>query len=92
MPKQPVRVTIFHQSYSLLAEDDPREVLELAQQLDELMVSIAERSASSDSTGVAVLACFHLADKLRAAEKRLKSYEAESARMSELLKETIETT
>jgi len=90
MPKQPVRVQIFHQSYSLLADDDPREVLELARQLDELMVSIAERSASSDATGVAVLACFHLADKLRAAEKRLKSYEAESARMSELLKETLE--
>jgi cell division protein ZapA (FtsZ GTPase activity inhibitor) len=90
MSRQPVRVQVFHQSYSLLAEDDPREVQELAQQLDELMVSIAERSASSDPTRVAVLAGFHLADKLRAAEKRLKSYEAESARMSELLNETLD--
>ncbi|HWE49858.1 MAG TPA: cell division protein ZapA [Bryobacteraceae bacterium] len=90
MPKQPVRVQIFHQNYSLLADDDPREVQALAQQVDELMVSIAERAASSDSTRVAVLACFHLADKLKAAEKRLKSYEAESARMSELLNETLD--
>lgn len=90
MSRQPVRVQIFHQSYSLLAEDDPREVQDLAHQLDELMVSIAERTSSSDSTRVAVLACFHLADKLRAAEKRLKSFEAESARMSDLLKEALE--
>jgi cell division protein ZapA len=91
MPKQPVRVQIFHQSYSMLAEDDPREVQELAQQVDELMVSIAERSTSSDATRVAVLACFHLADKLKAAEKRLESFEAESARMSDLLKATLDS-
>jgi cell division protein ZapA len=90
MSRQPVRVQIFHQSYSLLAEDDPREVQDLARELDELMVSIAERTSSSDSTRVAVLACFHLADKLRAAEKRLKSFEAESARMSDLLKDALE--
>ena len=90
MPRQPVRVQIFHQSYSLLAEDDPREVQEIAQQLDELMVSIAERASSPDPTRIAVLACFHLADKLRSLEKRLKSFEAESARMSDLLEETLD--
>jgi cell division protein ZapA len=87
--RQPVKVQIFHQSYSLLAEGDPREVQEIAQQLDDLMVSIAERGSSSDSTRIAVLACFHLADKLRSVEKRLKSFEAESARMSDLLEETL---
>ena len=87
--RQPVKVQIFHQSYSLLAEGDAREVQEIAHQLDELMVSIAERASSSDSTRVAVLACFHLADKLRSAENKLKSFEAESARMSDLLEETL---
>jgi cell division protein ZapA len=91
MSRQPVRVQIFHQSYSLLADGDPREVQEIAHQLDELMVSIAERASSSDSTRVAVLACFHLADKLRTLEKRLQSFEAESARMSDLLEETLRT-
>ncbi len=89
MARQPIRVQIFHQSYSLLAEGDPREVQEIAQQVDELMVSIAERASSSDSTRVAVLACFHLADKLRSLEKKLRSFEAESTRMSELLEETL---
>jgi cell division protein ZapA len=89
MAKQPVRVQIFSQSYSLLAEGDPHEVQEIARQIDDLMMSIAERTSSTDSTRVAVLACLHLADKLRAAEEKLKSFEAASARISGLLEETL---
>ena len=87
MPRQSVRVHIFNQSYSLLADDDPREVQEIAQQSDYLMASIAERSSTVDSTRVAVLACFHLADQLRAAEKKLKSFESQSSRIGSLLEE-----
>jgi cell division protein ZapA len=85
MPKQSVRVHIFNQSYTLLAEDDATEVQEIAHRIDELMTQIAGRSSSGDSTRVAVLACLHLADQLRAAEKRLRKYENQSAAINSLL-------
>jgi cell division protein ZapA len=90
MPRQPVRVQIFNQSYSLLTETDPHEVQEVAQEVDELMASIANRTSSADSTRVAVMACLHLADKLRAAEKQLRSFEDQSGRIATLLEEALD--
>ncbi len=89
MPRQPVRVQIFNQSYSLLVDGDPQEVHEIAQQVDDLVATIASRTASSDSTRVAVLACLHLADKLRAAEKQLQLFEDKSGRIATLLEEAL---
>ena len=91
MSKQPVRVHIFNQSYSLLVDGDPREVEEVAQQVDDLVSSIASRTSSTDSTRVAVLACLHLADKLRAAEKQLQQVEDRSGRIATLLEEALGT-
>jgi cell division protein ZapA len=90
MPKQPVRIQILNQSYSLLADGDPREVEELAQQIDDLMQSIAQRTSSADATRVAVLACLHMADKLRAAERQLQRFEDKSERIATLLEEALE--
>jgi cell division protein ZapA len=89
MSRQPVRVQIFNQSYSLLVDGDPGEVQEIAHQVDELVASIASRTSSSDSTKVAVLACLHLADKLRAAEKQLQLFEDKSGRIATLLEEAL---
>ncbi|HEX4274113.1 MAG TPA: cell division protein ZapA [Bryobacteraceae bacterium] len=89
MPRQPVRVHIFNQSYSLVTESDPIEVEEVAQQVDELMVSIANKTSSGDSARIAVLACLHLADKLRTAEKQLQSFEDQSGRIANLLEEAL---
>jgi cell division protein ZapA len=89
MARQPVPVQIFNQSYSLVVDADPVEVQEIAQQVDELMASIANRTASGDSTRVAVLACLHLADKLRAAEKQLQLFEDKSGRIATLLEEAL---
>jgi cell division protein ZapA len=89
MPRQPVRVRIFNQSYSLLVDGDPRDAEEIAQQVDDLVASIASRTSSSDSTRVAVLACLHLADKLRAAEKQLQLVEVKSGRIATLLEEAL---
>jgi cell division protein ZapA len=90
MPRQPIRVHIFNQSYTRLAdEDDPGAVEEIAHQIDELMTSIASRPGSGDATAVAVLACLHLADKLRAAEKKLKSIEDKSERIARMLEEAL---
>ena len=89
MSKQAVRVQIFNQSYSLLVDGDPADVQHLAHAIDELMYSISSRSPG-DSTRVAVLACLHLADKLRAAEKQLQIYEDKSERIATLLEEALD--
>ena len=69
----PVRVTIFNQTYSLVATDDAAQVQELAQMVDQLMTEIAARAGNVDSTRTAVLACLHLADQLRTIERELAS-------------------
>jgi len=69
--KQPVRVTILSRPYTLLTTGDPREVEELAGGVDDLMLSIAGKSPNADSTRIAVLACLHLADRLRTLERDL---------------------
>ena len=73
----------------LLADGDPNDVEEIAHQIDELMVSIASRSSSGDSTRVAVMACLHLADKLREAENKLRLYEDRSKAIDSLLDKAL---
>jgi cell division protein ZapA len=70
-PKQSVRVIIFNQTYTLSTAGDPAETRELAQSVDDLMSSIARRAGNLDSARTAVLACLHLADRLRQVEKEL---------------------
>jgi len=71
--RQPVRVTILSQSYLLRAAGDPRELEEAAASVNELMLKIAARAPNADSTHIAILACLHLADKLRTLERDLGS-------------------
>lgn len=70
-PKQTVRVTIFNQTYSVSTSGDPHDTEELAHEIDELMSSIARRAGNLDTTRAAVLACLHMADRLRTAEREL---------------------
>lgn len=69
--RKAVRVTIFNQNYTLAATEDGGEVERLAQAVDELMVDIARGAGTNDSNRIAVLACLHMADKLRAIEREL---------------------
>lgn len=93
--KQPVRVTILNQPYTLLAKGDPREVEQLAESVDELMLSIAAKAPNADTTRVAVLACLHLADRLRSLEADLTTLKERVGRKSEelagLLEQAFET-
>ena len=66
-----VRVTIFNQSYSLVATEESGQVEELAQMVDDLMTSISQRARNLDSQRIAVLACVHLADQLRGLQRDL---------------------
>jgi cell division protein ZapA len=70
---QPVRVNIFNQTYTVLTAGDAKETIETAHEVDELMSQIARQAGNLDSARTAVLACLHLADKLRTAERQLRS-------------------
>jgi cell division protein ZapA len=72
---EPVRVTIFNQTYSLVASEEPGRIEHLAQRVDDLMSSIAVRAGNIDATRAAVLACLHLADELESAERRLATFQ-----------------
>src|SRR5271165_3395192 len=80
---EPVRVTIFNQTYSLLATDDASQVEELAHRVDQLMTTIAARAGNIDSTRTAVLACLHLADQLRALERELEDLKSRVERKAQ---------
>ena len=81
--KQPVRVTILSRSYTLRTSGDPREVEALAASVDELMLAISSKAPNADNTHVAVLACLHLADSLRQAERELNELKDRVGRKSE---------
>ena len=91
--KRPVRVVIFGQPYTVLAED-PKEVESLAKRIDDLMHAI-NAHGSSDTTRTAVLACLHLADELQNAERQLsdlkQTINAKSRRFSDLLNQVTES-
>jgi cell division protein ZapA len=92
--KRQVRVTILGETLTLLASGDPREVEELAHSVDELMLNIARKAPSADSTRVAVLACLHLADQLRTLEKDLATLKSrvdrKSGEFAEMLAQALE--
>jgi cell division protein ZapA len=69
--QQPVRVNIFNQTFTVVTTGDPDDTLQLASEVDELMSQIARRAGNLDATRTAVLACLHLADKLRTIERQL---------------------
>jgi cell division protein ZapA len=91
--RQQVRVTILSRPYTLLATGDPREIEEVAAGVNELMLSIAARAPNADSTRIAVLACLHLADKLRTLERDLSQLrervDRKSVEFSQMLEQLI---
>lgn len=89
-----VRVTIFHQQYTLTAPEDSSEIERIAQEVDELMVDIAQRAGNVDAARIAVLASLHLADRLRTIERELQELRSrvdeKSRQFSLLLDKAIE--
>ncbi|MEO7145494.1 MAG: cell division protein ZapA [Bryobacteraceae bacterium] len=91
---KPVRVTIFNQTYTLLASEDAGNVEELAHLVDDLMSQIAAKAGNVDSGRVAVMACLHLADQFRMMECELaelkRRVDAKSKQFSVLLDRVME--
>jgi cell division protein ZapA len=93
--RPPVRVTIFHQTYTLRSSGNEQEIQELADSVDQLMSAIASKAANADSLRVAVLACLHLADRLRTLERELNDLKTKVGQKSHefrlLLDQVIES-
>jgi cell division protein ZapA len=81
--KHAVRITILSRPYTLRTQGDPKEVEELAASVDDLMMAIASKAPNADSTHIAVLACLHLADKLRRLEEDLSTLKKHVDRKTE---------
>ena len=94
LERKTVRVTIFNQTYSLGATTEPGEIEELAHSVDELMTQIAQRAGNMDAQRIAVLACLHMADRLRIMERDLSSHkelvDQKSKQLTILLDQTID--
>ncbi len=92
--KKQVRVTILGQTITLMTAGDPAEMIAVANEVDELMSGIASRSQNLDSARVAVLACLHLADRLRNIEAELaglkQRVDQKARQFSGLLDQVIE--
>ncbi len=92
--RKTVKVTIFNQTYSLAATGEPGEVETLAQSVDELMTGIAQRAGNMDAQRISVLACLHMADRLRTIERDLASLkdrvDQKSRQLSVLLDQAID--
>jgi len=92
--RRTVRVTIFNQTFSVVATEEPGEVEALAQTVDDLMTDLARNAGKVDANRLAILACMHLADRLRSMESelnQLKSRVDQKAReFSILLEKAIE--
>jgi cell division protein ZapA len=91
--RKTVRVTIFNQPYTLAVNGETGEVEALAHSVDQLMTDIALRAGNVEGSRVAVLACLHLADRLRGVEQELSDFRSrvgeKSRRFSVLLDEAI---
>src|ERR1039457_6533185 len=91
--KQSVRVTILSRAYTLRTAGNPAEVEKLASSVDELMLAIASKAPNADSTHIAVLACLHLADRLRDLESELaalkRRVDSKSTEFAGMLEELI---
>ena len=72
--RRTVRVTIYNQPYTLAVSGESGEVEALAHSVDQLMTDIAQRAGNVDGSSVAVLACLHLADRLREMEQELANF------------------
>jgi cell division protein ZapA len=92
--RKTVRVTIFNQTYTMAATGTAGEVEALAHSVDDLMTSVAQRAGNMDSQRIAVLACLHMADRLRTVERELSSVkeriDGKSRELSLLLDQAID--
>lgn len=86
--KKSVRLTIYNQTFSLRVTGDPEELVRAANEVDELMTTIA-RSGNMDAMRVALLACLHLQDKVDSLQSELDGLKGRSRELAGLLDSVV---
>lgn len=82
--KQPIRLSIFNQTFTLRIAGDPADILRAANEVDDLMSGIA-RTGNMDSFRIAILACLHLQDRVHSLENEIRDVRSNvAARTNEL--------
>src|SRR5438309_94865 len=87
--KQPVRLSIFNQTFTVRVAGDPEQIERAANEVDELMSAIS-KSGSVDSFRVAILACLHLQDKVFQLEAELAQIHSRVADRTRKLETLLE--
>lgn len=86
--KKSVRLSIYNQTFSLRVSGDPEDLIRAANEVDELMTTIA-RSGNMDATRVALLACLHLQDKVDSLQSELDELKDRSRELAGLLDSVV---
>ena len=76
--KQPVRLSIYNQTFTLRVSGDPADLERAAHEVDELMSTIS-RTGNMDTARVAILACLHLQDRIHMLEQEMEETKARVA-------------
>ena len=83
--KTKVRVNIYGEEYSIVAETDVEYVREIADYLDRQMREIAEKLSNKSPARVAVLTALNIADELFAERKRGDSFKQVEKRADDII-------
>ena len=79
------QVEIFGQTYSVRAEGDSNYVHDLARFVDSRMKEVAERTATVDTTKIAILAALNISDDLHRVDKHRKPDPSDAVARAERL-------
>ena len=89
-PPKGIRVEIYDRVYQLRSEAGENYTRRLAQSVDTIMRSIAEKTQTYDSLRLAVLAAIHFADECEQAKERYETLSAAVAEKSLAYREALE--
>ena len=79
------QVEIFGQTYNVRAEGDSTYIHDLARFVDSRMKEVAERTATVDTTKIAILAALNISDDLYQREKTKKDNPSDAIARAERL-------
>ena len=79
------QVEIFGQTYNVRAEGDSSYIHDLARFVDSRMKEVAERTATVDTTKIAILAALNISDDLHQREKSRKDSPSDATARAERL-------
>lgn len=87
--KNPVKVTIGGEEYTVRGDADNETILQLARYVDGKIAEIAQKTPHQSTSRVTVLAALNIADELfkekKAKEKRIQEYESRANQLLEWL-------